>query len=179
MTSPLGLAPGTVVVVPYDARWPALFQAEVDRLVGVATLEQLRIEHTGSTSVAGLCAKPIIDLLAGHPAGTSPDAFIEGLVRAGYVYRGEQGIVGRHFFRRGDPRSYHVHLVQIGSLFWRDHLTFRDCLRGNAATRDAYAALKERLAQRHPHDRESYIDGKSQFVRDVLANPGGLPIQPE
>ena len=169
MTFPLGLARGTVAVVPFDPRWAALFQAEADRLQSDAPLDQLRIEHTGSTSVVGLCAKPIIDLLAGYPAGAAPDAFIETLVRTGYVHRGEQGIPGRHFFRRGDPRSYHHHVVEIGSPFWREHLTFRECLRGNAATRAAYAALKEGLAQRYPHDRESYIEGKSGFVRDVLA----------
>jgi GrpB-like predicted nucleotidyltransferase (UPF0157 family) len=118
--------------------------------------------------VPGLCAKPIIDILAGYPTGASLEECIEGLVRAGYTHRGEQGIRGRNFFRRGEPRSYHVHLAEVGGSFWREHLAFRDCLRREPQIRDAYAALKVELAARYPRDREAYIEGKGPFVREVL-----------
>ena len=88
--------------------------------------------------------------------------------RAGYVYRGEQGIPGPHFFRRGDPRSYHLHLAARDGSFWREHLDFRDALRGDRRLRAEYEALKLALAGRYPADRESYINGKTRFVRNAL-----------
>jgi len=128
------------------------------------------IEHTGSTAVPGLAAKPILDILAGYPQGEDVSPYIRTFVEAGYVHRGEQEIPGREFFRRGDPRAYHVHLTTIGSDFWKDHLAFRDSLRADSSLRDRYAALKQELATQFPRDRESYISGKESFVKEVLAN---------
>ena len=132
----------------------------------------LIIEHTGSTAVPGLAAKPILDILAGHQKGASVPAYIEVFTEAGYVHRGEQEIPGREFFRRGNPRAYHLHLTEIDSPFWRNHLTFRDRLRADNTLRDAYAALKRDLAARFPRDREAYIAGKESFVSKVLGSSG-------
>ena len=166
----LGLESGTVRVVPYDPAWPRLFTEEIARLRALLPPAlQLELEHTGSTSVPGLAAKPILDILGGHPPGAAVEPFIDALVAAGYSYRGEQGIPGRHFFRRGEPRSYHLHLAAVGGSFWRDQTAFRDALRGDARLCDEYAALKLALAQRYPRDREAYIEAKTDFVTGVLA----------
>ncbi|MBV9773516.1 MAG: GrpB family protein [Gemmatimonadetes bacterium] len=164
----LGLESGTVRVVPYDATWAALFAAEAARITEALTPLPVRLEHTGSTSVPGLAAKPIIDILAGRLAGEPVAPYVEALVRAGYDHRGEQGIPGREFFRRGTPRSYHVHMVEVESAFWRDHLRFRDLLRADASVAAAYGKLKEELAERFPRDREAYTEGKGPFVLEVL-----------
>ena len=144
----LGLESGTVRVVPYDLAWPSIFAAEADRLRHCFAAAELPliVEHTGSTAVPGLAAKPILDILAGHQKGASVPAYIEVFKEAGYVHRGEQEIPGREFFRRGNPRAYHLHLTEIDSPFWRNHLTFRDRLRADNTLRDAYAALKRDLA---------------------------------
>lgn len=166
----LGLESGTVRVAPYDCTWPSLFAAEAERLqqrfaaAGLAVV----LEHTGSTAVPGLAAKPILDILAGYPEGAAVPEYISVLTRADYVHRGEQEIPGREFFRRGNPRAYHLHLTAIDNAFWRDHLTFRDRLRADSALRDAYAALKRDLAARYPRDREAYIAAKGSFVNEVL-----------
>ena len=167
----LGLPSGRVVVVPWDNRWPGLFAAEAERISAALRDHgtSLMLEHTGSTAVSGLHAKPITDILAGHDGATPLDVLIRALESAGYVYRGEQGIPGRHFFRRGEPRAYHLHLTQVGSAFWRDHLDFRDYLRRNTSARDEYSALKVHLALSHPWDREAYIHGKTDFVVRALA----------
>jgi GrpB-like predicted nucleotidyltransferase (UPF0157 family) len=167
----LGLESGTVRVVAYDTTWPSTFVAEAERLQHcfAGTGLPLIIEHTGSTAVPGLAAKPILDILAGYHKGASAPAYVEALKKAGYVHRGEQEIPGREFFRRGNPRAYHLHLTAIDSLFWRDHLTFRDRLRADITLRDAYAALKRDLAARFPRDREAYIAGKESFVSKVLS----------
>ena len=165
---PLGLESGTVRVVPYDPEWPKLFQAESARLAVALGPLEVRLEHAGSTAVPGLLAKPVLDILAGYTDEAQRAPLVSALQRAGYEHRGPQGIPEREFFRRGEPRSYHVHLTQVGSLFWQGHLAFRDRLREDPGLRDAYAALKARLAAEHPRDREAYIDGKTDFVRGVL-----------
>lgn len=171
----LGLEPGVVRLVAYDPAWPARFAAESARLREAATRAgdggtlPLALEHMGSTAVPGLAAKPVLDLLAGYPPGAAVAPYVRTLEAAGYVHRGEQGIPGREFFRRGTPRAYHLHLTAEGGTFWREHLAFRDALRADATLRDAYAALKRELAERHPRDREAYTDGKGAFVRAVVA----------
>lgn len=165
---PLGLPSGVVRVVPYDPAWPRLFAAEAARLKDALPGLDIRLEHTGSTSVPGLAAKPVLDILGGAADGVPMTTYITALVAAGYVHRGEQGIPGREFFRRGEPRAYHLHLTRVGSHFWRDHLAFRDYLSANASVRDEYARLKHELAVRFPNDREAYIAHKGPFVRRVL-----------
>jgi GrpB-like predicted nucleotidyltransferase (UPF0157 family) len=166
----LGLESGTVRVAAYDPTWPSLFAAEAERLRQCFATPDLPliIEHTGSTAVPGLAAKPVLDILAGYQKGASVPTYIEVLTEAGYVHRGEQEIPGREFFRRGNPRAYHLHLTAIDSPFWRNHLTFRDRLRTDSTLRDAYAALKRDLAARFPRNREAYIAAKESFVSKVL-----------
>ena len=166
----LGLESGTVRLVPHDPAWAALFAAEARRVQAALGPDlPLALEHTGSTAVPGLVAKPVLDLLGGYPPGTPVESYIAALVGTGYVHRGEQGIPGREFFRRGEPRTYHLHLVVQHGPFWREHLAFRNTLRAQPAVREAYAALKVDLARRYPRDRAAYIEGKGVFVRQVVA----------
>jgi GrpB-like predicted nucleotidyltransferase (UPF0157 family) len=171
----LGLESGTVRVVPYDPAWPEFFAREADRLQAILAKAHLALvlEHTGSTAVPGLAAKPVLDMLGGYPEGAEVHSYVHSLVSAGYVHRGEQDIPGREFFRRGNPRAYHLHLVVINSSFWEDHLAFRNRLRADSSLRDSYATLKRDLAARYPRDREAYIAGKASFVQHVL----GLPLR--
>jgi GrpB-like predicted nucleotidyltransferase (UPF0157 family) len=171
MAEPLGLESKTVRVVPYDDCWPALFEVEARRIVEAvarAGLPELALAHVGSTAVPGLAAKPILDVAAGRSADTAPLAYIEVFESLDYVYRGDGGLPGREFFRRGVLRSHHVHLVERNGTHWVRYLRFRDALRANPALRDAYAALKQSLAARYPCDREAYVAGKSEFVERVL-----------
>lgn len=166
----LGLESKQVRVVPYQPGWPDLYTAEIARVEPVLATAgvTLRLEHMGSTAVPGLAAKPIIDILAGLRSEGESAAAIAALQAAGYAYRGEQGIPGRNFFRRGEPRSYHVHMAMAGGAFWRDHLVFRDWLRTHPEVAAEYASLKHALAVRYPTDREAYIEAKTAFVQGVL-----------
>jgi len=168
MHRPLGLGSGTVRVVPYDPRWPELFQAELQRLTTALLPLAATIEHIGSTAVPGLAAKPVLDILAGYDDPELLQQFIMRFEAAGYEHRGEQGIPGREFFRRGKPRSYHLHFTRTGNAFWRRHLGFRDLLRSDPVLRDAYAELKHQLAARFPTNREAYIEGKTEFIQAAL-----------
>lgn len=166
----LGLESGTVRLVDFDPAWEALFAAESKRLQEVLGGSlPIAFEHTGSTAVSGLVAKPILDILAGYPEGARVEPYIAAFVSAGYIHRLEAEIPGREFFRRGDPRAYHLHLAVRDGTFWREHLAFRDALRTRQEVREGYAALKIELAQRFPRDREAYIEGKTAFVRGVVA----------
>jgi GrpB-like predicted nucleotidyltransferase (UPF0157 family) len=171
MPEPLGLESKTVRVVPYDERWPALFEAEAKRIIEAiehARLPSLAVEHVGSTAVPALVAKPILDIAAGRPARTTPSEYIAAFESLGYVYRGDGGLPGREFFRRGALRSHHVHLVEWNGTHWMRYLRFRDALRDNPALRDAYGELKQSLASKYPRDREAYIAGKTDFVERVV-----------
>jgi len=178
MNQPLGLESGTVRVVPYDPRWPDLFLAELHRLTAALLPLAATIEHIGSTAVPGLAAKPILDILAGYDDPELLQEFIRSFEAAGYEHRGEQGIPGREFFRRGKPRSYHVHLTRTGNLFWLRHLGYRDLLRSDPALRDAYADLKHQLAAQFPTNREAYIEGKTEFIQATVGRVSEIDSNP-
>jgi GrpB-like predicted nucleotidyltransferase (UPF0157 family) len=168
--SKLGLESKTVRVVACDDTWPATYAAEIARMspaIAAAGLA-LALEHTGSTAVPGLAAKPIIDILAGLQHESDRTNAIKALEAAGYRHSGEQGIAGRNFFRRGEPRQYHLHLTMEGSDFWNDHRAFREWLRSHPDAMREYASLKHALAAKYPADREAYIEGKTTFVERVL-----------
>ena len=170
---PLGLSRGIVSVVPYDAGWPTLFQAEVARLaaaVARSKLAPLAFEHIGSTAVPGLAAKPILDLMAGCVPGADAELYINVLVAAGYQRRGGQGVPERELLVLGPEmfRTHHLNLVAIGGAFWRQHLVFRERLRVEPDLLVAYEALKRELAARHPADRVAYTAGKVAFISAVL-----------
>jgi GrpB-like predicted nucleotidyltransferase (UPF0157 family) len=168
MTNPLGLESGVVRLVEYDSRWPALFSDEQRRLRAVCDPLPLRFEHIGGTSIPGMPAKPVLDILAGRPHESSRLHCIAALIRAGYQHRGEQGVPGREFFRRGQPRAYHTHLVDLGGPLWDDYLAFRDYLRAHPDAARQFADLKRGLAAQFPRDREAYINGKTARVREIL-----------
>jgi GrpB-like predicted nucleotidyltransferase (UPF0157 family) len=167
MSAPLGLESGGVRLVEYDERWPGLFATEARHLHAACGTLSIALEHVGSTAVPGLCAKPVLDILAGHPPAIPAASYVQCLQEAGYVHRGDRGIAGHQFFRRGQPRAYHIHLVEEGGVLWRQYLAFRDRLRLDAGAAQRYGDLKRRLARDYPRDRESYINGKAAFVREM------------
>lgn len=89
MTSPLGLESGVVRLAEYDAQWTVLFEAEAERLRAAVAPLQLALEHTGSTAVPGLCAKPVLDILAGYRDQARLGRYLSALTAAGYVHRGD------------------------------------------------------------------------------------------
>ncbi len=166
----LGLKRGQVVVVPYDSRWPGLFEEAAAQLRATLGSTILEVHHVGSTAVPGLCAKPILDVLGSvHDFDTARRA-VPQLAELGYEFRPEEEIPDRHYFRRppgGELRTHHLSLAEPASHHHRVTLGFRDALRQNPDLAAAYARLKLDLAQRFPFDRPAYTHGKSEFVRQV------------
>lgn len=166
-----------VRLLPYDSTWPLEFDAEAERIYRACDELQIRLEHIGSTAVPGLAAKPIIDILAGRPGNVPGDAYVAAFRQLGYEHKGAFGIPGRNYFRRGSPRSHHVHLVSWSSELWRDHLLFRDYLRADALVAREYETIKRELAAMYVNDREQYTDAKGPFIRSIVrrAREHGIP----
>ena len=161
---------------PYDPVWPARFEDE-RRLLQPVLDEFITggIHHVGSTSVPGLDAKPVIDILAGIRDLASARPCIDLLVPFGYLYapyRTDEML----WFCKPDParRTHHLHLVPAGTARYRDELLFRDYLREHPDARADYARLKHALAVRHRQDREAYTEGKTAFVQKILRQASGL-----
>ena len=161
------------VVSPYSAEWPGFFRGIREELLDVFPPLVVSIEHIGSTSVPGLSAKPVIDLLLGAQSLTDIESRIDPLGQRGYAYvsKYEREIPMRRYFVKPPGVSLRVHLhgVEIGSPIWREHLAFRDALRGDPDLRLQYQTLKLRLAEEFADDKSAYTDAKGPFIRAVLA----------
>ena len=149
-----------VAVVDYDSDWPRLFAEEGERIRAALGDAVVAVEHIGSTAVPGLAAKPVIDVLVGLRTIELTRKQIEAMDSLAYEYLGEHGIPGRLFFRRGRPRSHHVHAVLHESDLWERHLAFRDYLRARPDEAKSYAVLKRSLAAEVVGERDGYTARK-------------------
>ena len=158
-----------VVVTPYDPAWPARFAAEEAVLRAELGDLALAIHHVGSTTVAGLAAKPVIDIMPIVRDIRAVDRHLSGMAELGYVPRGEYGLPGRRYFSKDTDgvRSHHVHMYAVDNLEVLRHLAFRDYLRAHPVVAQQYGDLKLALAQAHPSDIDAYMDGKNGFIKDV------------
>jgi len=159
-----------IELVAYQAGWPALFSAEAATLSTVLSPWLVgQVEHIGSTAVPGLMAKPIIDMMAPVKSLNASRDAIEAAVNAGWVYYPYKADV-MHWFCKPSPahRTHHLHIVPFHSPLWRDRLAFRDALRSQPDTAEAYAHLKRRLAEKYSQDREAYTEAKTSFVAQVI-----------
>ena len=156
-----------VQVVPYDPSWPSRYRREAALLREALGDCLVEIHHIGSTSVPGLWAKPIIDLLPVVTAVEEADRRRAALEALGYEYLGEFGIPGRRYLRKGgDHRTHQVHLFGRESRDEiRRHLAVPAYLRCHPDAARDYAQLKRRLARRFPRDIDGYCDGKDAFVK--------------
>lgn len=159
-------------MVDHDPAWAARF-LEIRDVVWPAVEDfAISMEHVGSTSVPGLAAKPVIDLDIIVPQGRVADAVV-ALSGIGYEHRGDLGVTGREAFRRpAGTFEHHLYVCPEASLQLRNHLAVRDFLRTHPHAAAEYGALKRRLASRFSHDIDRYVDGKTDFLVDVLRRSG-------
>ncbi len=156
----------TIEVLPYDPIWPAKFAAEAARLHEILGAEIMAVHHIGSTSVPGIKAKPIIDILLEVRDITRIDAYNAQMEAYGYLSFGEYGLPRRRYFPRNvnGRRVAHIHSWQSGDPEIGRHLAFRDYLRTHPIAAAEYGALKAQLAVQFCNDRDGYLTGKHDFV---------------
>lgn len=153
---------------PHDPRWAAYFDEVRASLSGALGRYALDIQHVGSTSIAGIVAKPVIDVAVAIEQYPLPDEVLTAVEALGYTYWGEYGIPHRHlFFQRGGPVGYNIHINELANDQFQRHVLFRDYLRAHPDAAQGYERLKLELAAQY-EDVNTYANSKSEFVRDIL-----------
>ncbi|MCM3709463.1 GrpB family protein [Sporosarcina luteola] len=157
-----------VEVMPFSEGWSLEFETEAAKLQEIFGVELIEIHHIGSTSVHGLSAKPIIDIMPIVKDILQIDRYDGKMAGIGYEAKGENGIAGRRYFQKGgDERTHHIHIYEDGSQEIFRHLAFRDFLRAHPEKAKAYGNLKEKLGQQFPYDIASYINGKAELAAHI------------
>jgi GrpB-like predicted nucleotidyltransferase (UPF0157 family) len=164
----LGLACGHVSLARAHTAWATAYEHERARIAAALGEHIIGIEHVGSTSIPDVPAKPILDILVGIQDFDEAWVCVAPMIDIGFTYRGECGIPRRRYFVKGDPRTHHVHIVEVQSDNWKVTLRFRDLLRTNSYLASEYACEKERLARVHVDDREGYQHEKGKVVESIL-----------
>lgn len=168
----LGLKLNVNYLVDHDPLWAIAFTEERDRLRAALGSLAKGIEHQGSTSVAGMRAKPILDILVGVNPITDWDQCKGPLEILGYDYVENAGVPLHYIFGRGrdaSERSHLLHIVDINSDEWYGNLAFRDALRSDAELRRRYTEEKEHAAAAAPEGRAKYTSLKGPFIQSVKA----------
>ncbi|HEY5424678.1 MAG TPA: GrpB family protein [Ilumatobacteraceae bacterium] len=157
-----------IVLEPYSSEWPEMFAREKRCIESALDGLAIQVHHTGSTSVPGLRAKPIIDITLAVPDSTDEHAYLPALVDAGYelVLREPEWFEHR-LLRRAEPRV-NLHIFSTGSSEIERMLAFRDRLRVDKADRSLYESTKVSFAQREWDTVQDYADAKTDVVREIL-----------
>lgn len=158
-----------ITLAPYDPSWPGLFAREAARIRTALGDRAVQVEHVGSTSVPGLAAKPIIDILLAVPDSADEAAYVPALQAAGYVLRAREPGWFEHRMFKGPNTDINLHVFTAGAAETGRMLLFRDWLRSNDADREAYLQVKRDLAQRTWRHVQHYADAKTAIVEQIIA----------
>jgi GrpB-like predicted nucleotidyltransferase (UPF0157 family) len=158
----------TIHLEEYDPRWPGLFKREAKRIRSALGDKVLRLEHVGSTSVPGLCAKPVIDILLVVKDSSDESAYVPALEKAGYLLRIREPEWFEHRLFKGPDTDINLHVFSLGAEEIDRMLRFRDWLRSQEADRKKYARVKRRLAKKKWRHIQNYADAKSSIIREIM-----------
>jgi GrpB-like predicted nucleotidyltransferase (UPF0157 family) len=164
---------GRIEVADYDPAWPGLYEREADRIRTVLGKRVVQLEHVGSTSVPGLAAKPIIDILLVVPDSGDEPAYLPDLEAAGYVLVIREAEWQRHRVLKGPDTNVNLHVYSPDSPEIERNLIFRDRLRSDPADRERYQRVKRELAQRDWRYVQQYADAKTEVVEEIIARARG------
>ncbi|HWB14262.1 MAG TPA: GrpB family protein [Pirellulales bacterium] len=173
-----GVEKRDIQIVDYDPRWADEFQGHAARILAALGKTAQRIEHIGSTSVPGLAAKPIVDILVVVNDSAVEAAYLPQLKGAGYELRVREPDFHEHRMFRTPERNVHIHVFSLGSPEIERYLIFRDRLRSSADDRLRYEKTKRELAVRSWSDMNAYADAKTEVVESILAAARACPDQP-
>jgi GrpB-like predicted nucleotidyltransferase (UPF0157 family) len=160
---------GKIQVVDYDQAWPELFRREAARILEALGERVVLLEHVGSTSVPGLAAKPIIDVLLIVPDSSDEPAWLPDLEAAGYVLVIREPDRYQHRCLKGPDTNVNLHVYSPGCPEIERYLIFRDRLRGSSEDRVHYQRVKRELAERDWTYVQEYADAKTEVVEEIIA----------
>jgi len=155
---------------PHSTSWAREFEMESAAIANALGDIAVSIHHIGSTSISGIYAKPIIDILVKVYSIDQVDRKNSMMSGIQYECLGEYGIAGRRYFRKSNSqgnRSHHVHIFDTDSEHVNRHLAFRDYLIAHPSKAQEYSNLKRTLAQAHTESWELYLDGKDPFIKET------------
>ncbi|PKG80613.1 hypothetical protein CXF85_21020 [Colwellia sp. 75C3] len=161
-----------IEVVDYDPNWSKTFETEKVMLTKAIGSNAVKIEHIGSTSVVGLSAKPVIDILIEVTSLTELDSANKNIVGLGYIVKGENGISGRRYFQKGgNQRSHHVHAFQTSDLHLLRHRAFKEYLIAHPIIASEYSFIKKEAVSKSGNDINFYMALKNNFIQkhEILA----------
>jgi len=164
-----GIEKRHIEIVDYDPDWPNKFEKHAKIVARAIGGSLLRIEHIGSTSVPGLAAKPIIDILVVVPNSASESTYLPQLQAAGYVLRVREPNWNEHRMFRTLNKDVHVHIYSAGCPEIQRNLAFRDRLRRNALDRRRYEQVKRELAAKEWPDMNAYAQAKTEIIESIIA----------
>jgi GrpB-like predicted nucleotidyltransferase (UPF0157 family) len=164
-----GIEKREIVVVDYDPCWPEKFLKHAVILSQALGSNTLAVEHVGSTSVPGLAAKPIIDIIVLVQDAGDESAYLSALLEAGYRLRVRESDWHQHRMLRTPQLDVHVHIFSSGCVEVRRQLAFRDRLRINIEDRLLYESVKRSLAKQDWPDMNAYARAKTEVVEQITA----------
>jgi GrpB-like predicted nucleotidyltransferase (UPF0157 family) len=159
----------TIHLVEYDPQWPLLYEREARRIRTALGDRALQIEHTGSTSVPGLAAKPLVDIVLVVADSSHEDEYVPRLQAVGYRLTIREPDWYEHRLFKGPDTNVNVHTFSAGCPEIERMLAFRDWLRTHDDDRDLYERAKRELAAREWKYVQNYADAKSAVVAEILA----------
>jgi GrpB-like predicted nucleotidyltransferase (UPF0157 family) len=159
---------GRIEIREYDPTWPDLYAREAERIRGVLGDRVVRLEHMGSTSVPGLPAKPVIDIVLEVPDSTDEPMYVPDLEGAGYVLRIREPDFFEHRMFEGADTNINLHVLPAGCIETDRMVLFRDWLRSNDSDRHLYARAKQELASRDWKYVQQYADAKTAVITDIM-----------
>ena len=158
-----------IEICDYDDEWPQRFERERRRIEAALGDRALQIEHVGSTSVPGLAAKPIVDIVLVVEDTTDESAYVPALEAAGYVLRIREPDWFEHRMFRERETNVNLHVLSRGCEEVDKMLLFRNWLRENDADRELYERTKRELAQRNWKFGQEYANAKTAVVEEIVA----------
>jgi GrpB-like predicted nucleotidyltransferase (UPF0157 family) len=158
-----------ITLVDYDPAWPGLFEREDRRIRAALGDRVVRLEHTGSTSVPGLAAKPIIDMILIVPDSSDEHSYVPDLEAVGYILRIREPDWHEHRVLKGPDTNVHLHVFSPGSPELERMVGFRDWLRSHHEDRELYERTKRDLAAREWKYVQHYADAKTAVVEEIIA----------
>ncbi|WP_459765878.1 GrpB family protein [Alkaliphilus crotonatoxidans] len=163
-----------VTLVEYNPQWPKDFEREAKRIRSILGDRIIQLEHVGSTSVPGLCAKPIIDILLVVEDSAVESSYSPALEAAGYTLLIREPEWFEHRMFKGPDTDINLHVFSVGTSEVKRMLRFRDWLRSNESDRDKYAQVKRSLAENKWRHVQHYADAKTSIVQEIMERANGI-----